>query len=1076
MIFPSVAGNVRNAGKWWFSNCLVPNVHRPVSLSDNEVDRKHKGWQFIKSLFDMYKSNYFRWRINGWALGACWFLMAGVCHAQLASSAYRVLGQTDLQQNGLNMVTGAGLNDPIGVALDARGGQVHVYISDAQNSRVLGWADLNAYQIGDPPAIVLGQPNPQYSAALGIGSKGLTNPLGVAVDPTTGNLFVADFGDNRVVRFPSPFANPSRIEPDAVYGQASFTAVATGLSSSALSGPRSVTCDTAGNLWVSDSGNNRILRFPASTLNSPAPVAADTVIGQPDFVSGAANLGATISASGLNTPTGLAFDSQGNLYVADFGNTRVLRFPAPLGPSNPNATATGVWGESNFATRSTGQQPSATSMAGPLGVAVDNSGNLYVAIPTDNRVLVFPTNTPVGAAATSVYGQSSFTLNTANAGVAPLASASSLASPADVKIDASGNVLVTDSANNRVVEFPSGSKNASRVWGQTDFTSNGPNRIKPGSIDAPFKMAIDYSAAPFALYVSDTSNNRVLIWKDSVHFQNGDPADLVIGQPSLLTSAPNVDSPNSKSPSATSVSGPTGLAINPSDGTLYVADFHNNRVLRYPRPVAQSGRITPDAVIGQADFVSSTSAAVNASSLNEPAGLAIGPNGDLFVADLGNNRVLEFAVGAGNGASAIRVYGQPNMFSSVKPSQVSAQTLNGPQGISVDAASNLYVADSGANRVLAFPNTSVAPAAGAVATFVLGQLSFSASSGGTFRTPVDVAVDSSGDIFVADANDNRVLTYPSLVFLPPTGAAASGVLGQSTPTGTTANWDSPGNGLASADSFYSPGGLYVDRQDTLYVGDVGNNRVLQFLKPGVVVNAATYQAGVPVAQGSLAVMFGTGLAAAVAQSSNPPWAPTLENRQITIDDQTVSPIYYLSQTQANFQIPSNAALGTQRVALRVGDTGELVAGGSLLISAASPGLFSTNQSGSGQGAVVNQDNTINSATNPAPVGSTVTLYGTGQGPVSPAVQDGAAAATSPLSYTVAVPTSNSTTCFISQPSMCVAVGSNFGNVQYSGLAPGFVGLWQINVTIPQGTPAGSAVGVRVVIDSTSSNLVTIAVK
>ena len=1024
----------------------------------------------------MYKSNYFQWRISGVARAACWLLMAGVCHAQLSSSAYRVLGQSDLQQSGFNMVTGMSLNDPIGVALDARAGQVHVYISDTQNSRVLGWADLNAYQSGDAPALVLGQPNPQYSSALGIGPKGLTNPLGVAVDPTSGNLYVADFGDNRVVRFPSPFANATRIEPDAVYGQANFTAVAAGLSNSAMSGPRSVACDAAGNLWVSDSGNNRILRFAASTLNSPAPVAADTVIGQPDFVSGAANRGATVSASGLSTPAGLTFDSQGNLYVADFANTRVLRFPAPLGPSNPNATATAVWGQQNFATRGAGQQPSATTMAGPLGVAVDNNGNLYVAVPSDNRVLVFPTATAVGAAATSVYGQSSFTLNTANAGAAPLASASSLASPADVKIDPSGNVVVTDSANNRVLEFPSGSKNASRVWGQTDFTSNGANRIKPGSINSPFKMAIDYSSAPFALYVSDTGNNRVLIWKDSVHFQNGDPADLVIGQPSLLTGAPNVDSPSSKSPSATSLSGPAGIAINPSDGTLYVADYQNNRVLRFPRPVAQSGRITPDAVIGQFDFVSSTSAAVNATSLKNPAGLAIGPNGDLFVADSGNNRVLEFAAGAGNGASAIRVYGQPNMFSAVKPSQVSAQTLTAPQGIAVDPASNLYVADFGANRVLAFPNTSVAPAAGAVATFVIGQASFSGSAVVAVKTPVDVAVDSSGDIFVADAGGNRVLIFPSLVFLPPTGATPSGVIGQPTPTGTTANWDSPGNGLASADSLYSPNGVYVDRQDTLYVGDVGNNRVLQFLKPGVVVNAATYQVGVPVGQGSLAVLFGTALAANPVTSSTPPWQGALENRQITIDDQTISPIYYISATQANFQIPSNAALGTQRVALRVGDTGELVAGGNLLIAAASPGLFTTNQGGSGQAAVVNQDNTVNSPSNPAPVGSTVTLYGTGQGPVSPAVQDGAGAGTAPLSYTVAVPTSNSNTCLNSQPSMCVAVGSNFANVQYSGLAPGYVGLWQINVTIPQGTPAGSAVPVRVVIDSTSSNLVTIAVK
>ena len=142
------------------------------------------------------------------------------------------------------------------------------------------WADLNSYQSGDAPALVLGQPGAQYTSALGIGPKGLTNPLGVAVDPTTGNLYVADFGDNRVVRFPSPFVNLSRIEPDTVYGQPDFVAVTAGLSSSAMSGPRSVACDAAGNLWVSDSGNSRVLRFAASTLNSPAPVAADTVIGQ----------------------------------------------------------------------------------------------------------------------------------------------------------------------------------------------------------------------------------------------------------------------------------------------------------------------------------------------------------------------------------------------------------------------------------------------------------------------------------------------------------------------------------------------------------------------------------------------------------------------------------------------------------------------------------------------------------------------------------------------------------------------------------------------------------------------------
>ncbi len=212
--------------------------------------------------------------------------------AQVSSSAYRVLGQMDLLGNGLNMVQGTELYAPSGIALDTRGGQTHLYISDRNNSRVLAWSDVGSYQAGNPPALVLGQPGPQYSNALGIGTEGLTLPMGMAVDPATGNLYVADFGNNRVLRFPAPFTNPSRVEPDAVYGQPNFsTLTAAAPSSSTLSQPQSVAFDSAGNLWVSDSGNNRVLRFNASLLNSSTPPAADTVIGQKDFLSGASERG-----------------------------------------------------------------------------------------------------------------------------------------------------------------------------------------------------------------------------------------------------------------------------------------------------------------------------------------------------------------------------------------------------------------------------------------------------------------------------------------------------------------------------------------------------------------------------------------------------------------------------------------------------------------------------------------------------------------------------------------------------------------------------------------------------------------
>ena len=184
----------------------------------------------------------------------------------------------------------------------------------------------------------------------------------------------------------------------------------------------------------------------------------------------------------------------------------------------------------------------------------------------------------------------------------------------------------------------------------------------------------------------------------------------------------------------------------------------------------------------------------------------------------------------------------------------------------------------------------------------------------------------------------------------------------------------------------------------------------------------------------------------------------------------------VSPGQVNFQVPSGAQLGAQTIAVRTADTGELVAGGTMLIQAVGPGLFTAAQNGNGQGLILNQDGSLNGSSNPAAVGSTVTLFGTGQGQVSPAVSDGMPSPGPPISATVAVPTTDGKTCLSVQPSMCVAIASSFGSVQASGLAPGYVGVWQIKVTIPQGTPAGGAVPLRVVIDGSPSNLVTVSVK
>jgi uncharacterized protein (TIGR03437 family) len=440
--------------------------------------------------------------------------------------------------------------------------------------------------------------------------------------------------------------------------------------------------------------------------------------------------------------------------------------------------------------------------------------------------------------------------------------------------------------------------------------------------------------------------------------------------------------------------------------------------------------------------------------------------------------VLEFLANFTSGAPAIQVYGQPNFFSGATSSSISAQTLTTPSGIFVDPSSNLYVADSGNNRILIFANTQGPHGNGLPASVVFGQpaFDFGAAGGGAggLNVPLAVALDSSGNIFVADAGNNRVVIYPSLLFAQPAGTAAFGVIGQMNLGANAPDWDSP-NGLATPDSLFAPLGVFLDRKDTLYVSDSGNHRVVHFLKNAAIVNAADFLPTAAVAQGSMATLFSSNICDQSGASSGVPLPTSLASREIAVNDSLMAPLYTATTNQINFQVPTAALVGNNRIAVRSSKTGELIAGGTFLVSAAAPGLFTTSVNGAGQGVISNQDHTPNSASNPAAIGSTVTLYGTGQGQVTPAVLDGHAAPLSPLSRTVTVAASDAQACLNSQQSVCVIVGSNsFGLVEFSGLAPGFVGLWQMNVTIPSTAPPGAAVPLRVFIDGVPSNTVSIA--
>lgn len=263
----------------------------------------------------------------------------------------------------------------------------------------------------------------------------------------------------------------------------------------------------------------------------------------------------------------------------------------------------------------------------PVGVAVDSSGNVYVADSAHNRVLEFPTTCPsAGCSATRVFGQPSFTAYSTGW------SASSLENTQGVAVDSSGNVYVADSA--RVLEFPSscGSTgcSATRVFGQSSFTSRD-SGTTAATLRSVTGVGLDSSNN---IYVADTENRRVLEFPSNCA-PTGCSATRVFGQPDFTSGAQGLVV-TSFSPSASNFEAPVGVAVN-GGGNVFVVDTGDSRVLEFSSSCASTA-CSATRVYGQTSF-SSSEAGLNASGLYVPRGAAVDSRGALYVAD-GNNRVL----------------------------------------------------------------------------------------------------------------------------------------------------------------------------------------------------------------------------------------------------------------------------------------------------------------------------------------------------------------------------------------------------------------------------------------------------
>lgn len=336
-----------------------------------------------------------------------------------------------------------------------------------------------------------------------------------------------------------------------VYGQlgdfTTSTANNGGISANALSSPTSVVADSSGGVYVSDSTNMRVLYYASGSTT------ANAVYGQSGSFTTTTN--ALSSTKFLGSPAGLALDSSGGLYVADKTANRVLYFPQSV------TTASQVYAQSgNFTIATAGT--TANTLNGPIGIAVDASGGLYVADANNNRVLYFPSGSY--NTATRVYGQSgSFTTSTANKSSL---SADSLSNPNYVSVDSSGGLYISDNGNNRVLYFSQPtSTTATAVYGADSFTSTTTKTTSPNGIYG------DSSGVYISL------SRRVIYYptNSKVHI-------LVYGQGGNLNSVSTYgsDAGTTVTVNASSIFTANSVFVG-TDGKVYIADSGFNRVLMY---------------------------------------------------------------------------------------------------------------------------------------------------------------------------------------------------------------------------------------------------------------------------------------------------------------------------------------------------------------------------------------------------------------------------------------------------------------------------------------------------------------
>ncbi len=540
---------------------------------------------------------------------------------------------------------------------------------------------------------------------------------------------------------------------------------------------------------------------------------------------------------------------------------------------------------------------------------------------------------------------------------------------------------------------------------------------------------------------------------------------------------------------------PTQVTVD-SKGNFYFADYYTYIVRMVTASTGFLSTIAGNGSFGQVPgndsniqncLIATTTGQTN-SELGFVNGMAVDSAGNVYVSDTSHFIVVKIDTSTNMTTFA----GNVTRGYSGDGAAATAAQMYFPAGLALDKAGNLYVADYGNYTVRKIDTT------GKISTVAgTGNYGYSgdgaAATKATLAQPVAVAVDVSGNIFIADPGNNNVREITSdgnihtiasnvnaislavdasdnLYFVDGVSSTVQEITAGGTVVriaGTGAPGYSQDGIQANLSQLNYPNGVALDSQGDIFVADT-NNETIRKLTPlsgtvGAVVNAASNVQG-PVAPGEIVTLFGK----AIGPSTLTNFTATggyigtqIAGAYMTFNG-TQAPLLYISSNLAAAIVPYEVA-GSGSVAIAVSYQGQYGSTTVVPVASAAPGIFTANTTGSGQAAAVNQNGSLNTASNPAKVGSVISLYVTGEGQTSPGGQDGRIANSAPYPTPVQVVTAT--------------VGGVKAAVTYAGAAPTAVaGLMQVNVQIPAGVATGGTVPVSVSVGGVAAQPgVTIAI-